>query len=200
MKHKRKEIELEELIARLRIEEDNKTAEKKSRGNSTIMGANIIEEASTSKNRKKSFGAKNYPSKNKLKGNFHNYGKAGHKAIDCRTQKKDKKKSQANIVEKNNEMEDLCAMLSECSLVGNPKEWWIDSVATRNVCANKELFASYVIVGHGETIFMGNSVTAKIEGVGKISLKMTSGKVVTLYNVLHVPEIRKNLVSTRIFI
>ncbi|XP_019261257.1 PREDICTED: uncharacterized protein LOC109239189 [Nicotiana attenuata] len=54
LKHKRKEMTLEDLIVRLRIEEENKAAEKKSRGNSTIMGANIFEEASTSKKRKKS--------------------------------------------------------------------------------------------------------------------------------------------------
>ncbi|XP_070005781.1 uncharacterized protein [Nicotiana sylvestris] len=45
LKHKRKEMTLEDLIVRLRIEEDNKNAEKKSRGNSTIMGANVVEEA-----------------------------------------------------------------------------------------------------------------------------------------------------------
>uniref|UniRef100_A0A1S4CHW9 Retrovirus-related Pol polyprotein from transposon TNT 1-94 n=2 Tax=Nicotiana TaxID=4085 RepID=A0A1S4CHW9_TOBAC len=49
LKHKRKEMTLEDLIVRLRIEEDNKNAEKKSRGNSTIMGANVVEEAPQNK-------------------------------------------------------------------------------------------------------------------------------------------------------
>ncbi|XP_070050718.1 uncharacterized protein [Nicotiana tomentosiformis] len=113
LKHKHKEMMLEDLIVRLRIEEDNKAAKKKSRGNSTIMGANIIEEASTSKKRKKWSGPKNYPSKKKFKGNCHNCGKVGHKAAECRAPKKDKKKSQANIIEKNDEIDDLCVMLSE---------------------------------------------------------------------------------------
>nr|XP_009622350.1 uncharacterized protein LOC104113772 [Nicotiana tomentosiformis] len=122
MKHKRNEMTLEVLIVRLWIEEDNKAAEKKSCGNSTIMGANIIGEASTSnRKRKKLSGPKNYPSKKRFKGNCHNCGKVGHKVMDCRATKKDKKKNQANMVEKNDEIEDLCAMLSECSLVGNPK-------------------------------------------------------------------------------
>ncbi|XP_070057868.1 uncharacterized protein [Nicotiana tomentosiformis] len=77
--HKHEEITLEVLIVRLRIEEDNKAAEKKSRRNSTIMGANIVEEASTSNKRKKSSGPKNYPSKKKFKGNCHNCEKVGHK-------------------------------------------------------------------------------------------------------------------------
>ncbi|XP_075087747.1 uncharacterized protein LOC142169740 [Nicotiana tabacum] len=51
LKHKCKEMTLEDLIVRLRIEDDNKAAEKKSRENSIIMGTNIIEEASTRKKR-----------------------------------------------------------------------------------------------------------------------------------------------------
>uniref|UniRef100_A0A1S4DRH9 Retrovirus-related Pol polyprotein from transposon TNT 1-94-like beta-barrel domain-containing protein n=1 Tax=Nicotiana tabacum TaxID=4097 RepID=A0A1S4DRH9_TOBAC len=162
LKHKRKEMTLEDLIVRLRIEEDNKAAEKKSRENSIIM--------------------------------------VGHKATECRAPKKDKKKSQVNMIEKNDEIDDLCAMLSECNLVGNPREWWIDSGATRHVCANKELFTSYAPAGPNETVFMANSATANTEGTCKITLKMTSGKIVILNDVLHVPEIRKNLVSTSLLV
>ena len=42
---------------------------------------------------------------------------------------------------------------------------------------------------------MGNSSTSKVEGIRKIALKMTPGKIVTLINVLHVLDVRKNLVS-----
>ncbi|XXG43377.1 hypothetical protein AAC387_Pa01g3427 [Persea americana] len=42
---------------------------------------------------------------------------------------------------------------------------------------------------------MGNSAISKVEGQGQVVLKMTSGKELTLNNVLHVPDIRKNLVS-----
>ena len=42
---------------------------------------------------------------------------------------------------------------------------------------------------------MGNSATSDIKWQGKVVLKMTSGKELTLTNVLYVPEIRKNLVS-----
>ena len=38
---------VEDLIVRLRIEEDNKAAEKRSRGNSTIVGVNFVEEDPT---------------------------------------------------------------------------------------------------------------------------------------------------------
>ena len=42
---------------------------------------------------------------------------------------------------------------------------------------------------------MGNSSSSKVKGQGKVVLKMTSGKELSLNDVLHVPEIRKNLVS-----
>ena len=48
---------------------------------------------------------------------------------------------------------------------------------------------------NGEEIFMGNSSTSKVIRKGNVILKMTSGKKLTLNDVLHVPDIRKNLVS-----
>lgn len=42
---------------------------------------------------------------------------------------------------------------------------------------------------------MGNATAAKIEGKGKVKLKLTSDKELVLSDVLHVPEITKNLIS-----
>ena len=56
------------------------------------------------------------------------------------------------------------------------------------------MFATYE-EAKDENIFMGNSSSSKVHGVGKVILKMTSEKELTLNNVLHVPEIRRNLVS-----
>ena len=51
-------------------------------------------------------------------------------------------------------------------------------------------------MGNGEKIFLGNSSTSKIEGNGKVVLKMTMGKYLTLKDVLHVQDIQKNLISS----
>ncbi|KAK6145739.1 hypothetical protein DH2020_022559 [Rehmannia glutinosa] len=88
----------------------------------------------------------------------------------------------------------LAVVVSECNNVGNPREWWVDTGATRHICADKAMFSNYKLVG-GELLFMENSASSKVEGQGKITLKMTSGKELVLNNVLHVPDIRKNLVS-----
>jgi hypothetical protein len=42
---------------------------------------------------------------------------------------------------------------------------------------------------------MGNGSHATVRGVGTVDLKLTSGKIVQLRNVQHVPTIGKNLVS-----
>ena len=96
--------------------------------------------------------------------------------------------------------DDLCAMISESNLVGNRKEWFLDSGSTRHICSAKEVFATYTPTEYDEDLFMGNTATARIAGTGKVMLKMTSGKVLTLNNVLHVPTIRKNLVSAALLV
>ena len=90
----------------------------------------------------------------------------------------------------------LSALVSEVNFIGiNTKEWWVDTRATRHVCSDKKKFSSYHSIDNGEQLFMGNSSSSKVEGQGKVVLKMTSGKELALNDVLHVPEIRKNLVS-----
>ena len=42
---------------------------------------------------------------------------------------------------------------------------------------------------------MGNATASAVAGKGKVTLKLTSGKELSLTNVLHVPDIRKNLIS-----
>ena len=48
---------------------------------------------------------------------------------------------------------------------------------------------------NGRNLIMGNSATSRVVEIGKVVLKMTSGKELVLIDVLHVPDIRKNLVS-----
>ena len=80
----------------------------------------------------------------------------------------------------------LSAVISKVNLVGgNTKEWWVDTGATRRVCLEKKMFSTYNFMGNGGKIFMGNSSTFKIEGIGKVVLKVTTSKFLTLKDVLH---------------
>ena len=56
------------------------------------------------------------------------------------------------------------------------------------------MFSSYQTV-RDFSVLMGNGSYASAIGVGTVDLKFTSGKIVQLRNVQHVPAINKNLVS-----
>ena len=43
---------------------------------------------------------------------------------------------------------------------------------------------------------LGDSHTIDVMGIGEVLLKFTSGTEITLKDVFHVPDIRKNLVSS----
>ncbi|KAL0355682.1 UNVERIFIED_CONTAM: hypothetical protein Sradi_4015100 [Sesamum radiatum] len=74
-------------------------------------------------------------------------------------------------------------------------DWVYDSGATIHVCNDKNLFKDYEIATEGQKVLMRNANTTAILGKGSVEVHFTSGKKLLLTNVLHVPEIRKNLVS-----
>ncbi|KAB2595479.1 DNA polymerase zeta catalytic subunit-like [Pyrus ussuriensis x Pyrus communis] len=103
----------------------------------------------------------------KIKGGCWVCGKTGHRAKDC-LHKKDQNSgssNQANVAE------------------------------DTHVCADRNLFVTYQSVDGGENLYMGNAIASAVAGKGKVTLKLTSGKELSLTNVLHVPDIRKNLIS-----
>jgi hypothetical protein len=78
--------------------------------------------------------------------------------------------------------------------VSSSPEWWIDTGANINVCADISMFSSYQ-VGGTTSLLMGNGAHARVLGAGIVTLKFTSGKTIKLKNVQHIPTIKKNLVS-----
>ena len=106
LKHKRKEMNVEDLIVRLRIEEDNRGSEKKLSNNvvANSAKANIVEHGQGSKNKKfNKTGSKLGPKcgvskKQKFQGKCFNCDKMGHKSADCKLPKRNRKK-EANVVD-----------------------------------------------------------------------------------------------------
>ncbi|GMY37975.1 Retrovirus-related Pol polyprotein from transposon TNT 1-94 [Fagus crenata] len=92
LKHKRKEIKLEDLIVRLRIEEDNRTSEKAMWNQTIESKANVVEHNNKNKKRKhfgQEFGqGSNHDTKGghakRFKGKCFICDKPGHRAKDCR--------------------------------------------------------------------------------------------------------------------
>ncbi|GKD12209.1 zinc finger, CCHC-type containing protein [Tanacetum coccineum] len=74
--------------------------------------------------------------------------------------------------------------------------WWVDSGATVHVCKDRCWFKAYESLNDGSIIHMRYESIALVHGRGCVNLKFNFGKIVLLFNVLHVPYIRKNLVSS----
>ncbi|CAL2246164.1 unnamed protein product [Prunus armeniaca] len=47
----------------------------------------------------------------------------------------------------------------------------------------------------GGSVTLGNDTVAQVHGTGEVEWKMTSGKALTLKDVRHVPDVRRNLIS-----
>ena len=147
LKHKRKEMSIEDLIIRLCIEEDNRGSEKKGAHNPSESNVNFMEHGQSSKFKKANNKGKDsklgpkggISKKQKFQRKCFNYGKECYKSSDCKLPKRNKPKD-ANMVDgitKDVFDIDLTVVISEENLVGsNPNEWWVDIGATRHVCSD----------------------------------------------------------------
>ena len=89
----------------------------------------------------------------------------------------------------------IAVVVSQANMVTNSKNWVVDSSATRHICANIDVLASYTPVGDEEkVVYLRDSNTAQVLRKSKVMLKLTSGNTLALNDVLHVPNIRENLV------
>ncbi|GJU89678.1 zinc finger, CCHC-type containing protein [Tanacetum coccineum] len=78
--------------------------------------------------------------------------------------------------------------------------WWIDSGRTTHVCKDRCWFKTYEPVEDGSVLYMADEHCAPVHGKGSVTLEFSSGKTITLFNVLYVPKLRKNLVSGPVLI
>ncbi|GJZ82991.1 pol polyprotein [Tanacetum coccineum] len=185
LKHKQKEMSVEDLIVRLVIEEDNKLAQKNTYTPDSAK-ANMVEHVGSSSksnskakgkgkgnNDKKGKGKAEYLApkagivKQKFQGTCYNCDQPGHRAANCKMPKRVNPR-QANMVNDNIDMIDMVsnviAMISEVNLVGsNNSGWWVDIGVTHHVCANKNMFHSFRVVDNEEKLYVGNSATADIK-------------------------------------
>ncbi|GAA0152026.1 hypothetical protein LIER_10613 [Lithospermum erythrorhizon] len=90
----------------------------------------------------------------------------------------------------------IVVVVIEANLVANTNDWVLDTGTSKQLCTNKEMFQYFEEVADGDCVYMGNSTTTGITGTWKVSLKLTSGKTLALSNVLFVPTLCRNLVSS----
>ncbi|CAL8992015.1 unnamed protein product [Prunus brigantina] len=151
LKHKKSDMTLDDLVLKLRVEQDHRINAKVDSVSSEAK-ANIVEgrasarkpKDNSQKNKGKSYSnklASNNKKFKKIKGSCWVCEKVGHKAQDCR-HKKDgasakSANNQANVIE-----DVLAAVESETNMVLDTKDWWIDTGATKHICGDKSMFST----------------------------------------------------------
>nr|GEU69451.1 putative RNA-directed DNA polymerase, eukaryota, reverse transcriptase zinc-binding domain protein [Tanacetum cinerariifolium] len=68
--------------------------------------------------------------------------------------------------------------------------WWVDSGATTHVCKDRCWFKTYEPVEDGYVLYMGDDHFAPVYEKGNVVLEFSSGKSITLFNVLYVPKLQ----------
>ncbi|CAJ2667187.1 unnamed protein product [Trifolium pratense] len=215
LKHKQKQLPLADLITHIIIEDTNRKESKAAKVKALASKANLVQNKSHRKSQKSRYDQKseskpdhnnrNYisgvsnPTSFKKRGNCYVCGKPNHHAAMCRYRKRNDNppKPRANLAKGDDDDDDdiIATVISQANIVIDVSKWVIDSGATRHICASKDAFTSYTVVGEGEEqVYLGDSRTVAVQGKGKVMLKLTSGKTLALTEVLHVPEIRTNLI------
>ncbi|GJR87319.1 zinc finger, CCHC-type containing protein [Tanacetum coccineum] len=183
--HTLEDFTLDHIQKHLRIKEETRIREKNLNGASSSK-VNYVDSGKNSKgNDKKRKGACNSSKDNKK-------DKKPLSEVVCYkcVEQVDTTEFTATVSEIN------IGMIQELHManVSTTNDWWYDSGATTHVCNNKDLFKTYKETEDGHEVMMGDNHTLKVIGSGNVEIQFTYGKKLTLMNVLHVPNIRKNLV------
>jgi len=87
----------------------------------------------------------------------------------------------------------IIVVVLEVNLIKNHEQWFVDTYATRHACI-ENIILSICKEVVGEYLYMRNLSIFKVLGVGKAILKMTLKKPLTLNIMLHVVNIKMDLI------
>ncbi|GJX28768.1 hypothetical protein Tco_0236847, partial [Tanacetum coccineum] len=145
----------------------------------------------------------------------HLCGYTGHYARDCKERKSDSKKvalqdttGKCNVCGetrhyarecKDKKSDSVKVVLKEIIGSGTRSSkkaqgWYLFFCSSAHVCYSRDMFVDYNPVINHEVI-LDNNDHVDVAGTGTVVLRFTTGKVLTLSNVLHIPEISKCVVS-----
>lgn len=85
-------------------------------------------------------------------------------------------------------------MITEINMVNESDGWWIDTSASRHIYYDRSIFMTYMNAEDNK-VLLGDAHTTNVAGIRDVELNFTSGNTLILKAVMHVLEIRKNLVS-----
>nr|GEV16136.1 RNA-directed DNA polymerase, eukaryota, reverse transcriptase zinc-binding domain protein [Tanacetum cinerariifolium] len=220
LKHGKDDLSLVQLGSHLCIEESLR-AQDSDKGKGKKVGGpsvNMTEEGGKNKHHKQNKGKKRSNentsgsrSNKKPKLECWKCGKTGHFKRDCRSGKKNNANAVGSGKASKDQSQDqgqnlvpvwnrfikfFVSLISEAFYVQvDAIAWWIDSGATTHVCKDRCWFKTFELVEDGFVLYMGDEHFAPVHGKGSVAIEFSSGKTITLFNVLYVPKLRKNLVS-----
>nr|AAL31047.1 putative polyprotein [Oryza sativa Japonica Group] len=167
LKHKRQEYSVEGLIASLDVEEKAREKDVAFKGDGGQSTANVVHTA-----------------QNKSKGKY--------KAQQTTNFKKKNNNNNPNQDERTCFVCQPGHLARKCPPAGQTSK---SANVTIGNTGDGSGYGNLPTVSRGSTVLMGNGSHASVHGVGMVDLKFTSGKIVQLKNVQHVPSIDRNLVS-----
>ncbi|GJS65076.1 zinc finger, CCHC-type containing protein [Tanacetum coccineum] len=217
LKHGKDDLSLVQLGSHLRIEESLRAQESNKGKGKEVVGpsVNMMEEGGKNKNNKQNKGKKHgfkdnnggFGSNKKPKLECWKCGKTGHFKRDCRSGNKKNnasasgsgKGSKDQSQDQGQNLVHVCnrfikysvSLISEAFYVQvDAIAWWIDSGAITHVCKDRCWFKTYEPVEDRSVLYMGDDHFAPVYGKGSVVLEFSSGKSITLFNVLYVPKLR----------
>ena len=126
----------------------------------------------------------------------HYCGELGHIQVKCPKFKEDLKslkelkgKPSVNVVN------DDELLLLNTATIENKSSWILDYAVDVHICTSRDLFDTLHTKGAFGFINVGNSLKQKIEGIGRVRLKLHNDKVMEISNVKYVPTCKANIIS-----
>jgi hypothetical protein len=126
-------------------------------------------------------------------------GKTGHYKKDCKSKKVEKPKgydSASSTEAKTSTEEGGDVYLESTSTHADRDVWLIDSSASYHMTPHREWFSEYEKYDGGD-VFLGDELTARILGRGRVELLLNDGRFISLPRVLHIPKLYRSLISVR---
>ena len=112
-------------------------------------------------------------------------------ADELREKKYNKRPAVAASASSDDTSNESYAMMARRNFPGKPDDWFVGSGATDHRCYDKDSFTIYHSLDRPKAIYLGDSSVVNPYGVGSIR----PGDRVSLYNMLHDPDLDINLLS-----
>nr|GEV23027.1 zinc finger, CCHC-type [Tanacetum cinerariifolium] len=186
LKHGKDDLSLVQLGSYLRIEESLRAQDSdKGKGKEVVGPSMNMTEEGKNKNNKQNKGKKRdfkihgsgSGSNKKPKLECWKCVKTGHFKRDCRSGNKKNANAGGSRKGSKEHSQDQGQNL-------------IDSGATTHVCKDCCWFKTYEPVKDGSVLYMGDDHFTPVHGKGSVVLEFSSGKSITLFNLLYVPKLR----------